>query len=250
MPLMEDAEPFFSDGGDVGVLLSHGFSGSPRSIKPWGRYLAEAGYTVSVPRLPGHGTSWQEMNKTRWEDWYGEVEREYRRLQKSCSAVFVMGLSMGGSLALRLAEKYPDIAGLVVVNPAVHSERPDRFLLPYIRHVVPAFPGITNDINKPGMDEGGYTKLPLQAAYSLTQMWDVVKRDIGKVTQPLLVMRSTEDHVVEPSNSQWILDNVASDDLTFIELRNSFHVATLDYDAEVIFAESVAFMERITATQA
>lgn len=249
MPLMEDAEPFFSDGGDVGVLVSHGFSGSPRSVKPWGRYLAEAGYTVSVPRLPGHGTSWQEMNKTRWRDWYGEIQREYRRLSDKCSTVFVMGLSMGGSLALRLAEDQPDVAGLAIVNPAVHSERPDRFLLPYIRHVVPAFPGITNDINKPGMDEGGYTKLPLQAAYSLTEMWADVKRDIAKVNQPLLVMRSTEDHVVEASNSQWILDNVASDDLTFIELRNSFHVATLDYDADVIFSESVAFMERVMATQ-
>ena len=250
MPLMEDAEPFFSDGGDVGVLVSHGFSGSPRSVKPWGRYLADAGYTVSVPRLPGHGTSWQEMNKTRWQDWYGEIQREYRRLSDQCSTVFVMGLSMGGSLALKLAEDQPDVAGVAIVNPAVHSERPDRFLLPYIRHVVPAFPGITNDINKPGMDEGGYTKLPLQAAYSLTELWADVKGNIAKVNQPLLVMRSTEDHVVEASNSQWILDNVASDDLTFIELRNSFHVATLDYDADVIFSESVAFMERVMATQA
>ena len=250
MPLMEDAEPFFSDGGDVGVLVSHGFSGSPRSVKPWGRYLADAGYTVSVPRLPGHGTSWQEMNKTRWQDWYGEIQREYRRLSDKCSTVFVMGLTMGGSLALKLAEDQPDVAGVAIVNPAVHSERPDRFLLPYIRHVVPAFPGITNDINKPGMDEGGYTKLPLQAAYSLTELWADVKGNIAKVNQPLLVMRSTEDHVVEASNSQWILDNVASDDLTFIELRNSFHVATLDYDADVIFSESVAFMERVMATQA
>lgn len=249
MPLMEDADPFYHEGSDVGVLISHGFSGSPRSVKPWGRNLAERGYTVSVPRLPGHGTSWQEMNKTRWEDWYGQVQREFEKLQERCSSVFIMGLSMGGSLALRLAEENDDVAGLAIVNPAVHSERPDRFLLPYIRHVVPAFPGITNDINKPGMDEGGYTRLPLQAAYSLTQLWDIVKRDIDQVTQPLLVMRSTEDHVVEASNSQWILDNVASDDLTFIELRNSFHVATLDYDAEIIFDESVAFMERVIAAR-
>jgi len=246
---MEDADPFYHDGSDVGVLISHGFSGSPRSVKPWGKNLAERGYTVSVPRLPGHGTSWQEMNKTRWEDWYGQIEREYAKLREKCSDVFVMGLSMGGSLAIRLAEEQSDVAGLVIVNPAVHSERPDRFLLPYIRHVVPAFPGITNDINKPGMDEGGYTKLPLQAAFSLTQMWDVVKRDISRITQPVMVLRSSEDHVVEASNSQWILDNVASDDLTFVELRNSFHVATLDYDADVIFDESARFMERVLAAR-
>ena len=247
MPLLPDADPFYQDGSDVGVLLVHGFTGSPRSMKGWGHYLADAGYTVSVPRLPGHGTSWQEMNKTRWEDWYGEAERELHDLASRTGTVFVMGLSMGGSLALRLAENNPDIAGVVIVNAAVHTERPDRHLLPFIRHAIPAFPGITNDIKKPGVDEGGYTKIPLQAAYSLQQLWKVVKQDIAEVKQPLLVMRSTEDHVVEASNTEWILEHVASDDVTFIELENSYHVATMDYDAELIFAESAAFMERVGA---
>lgn len=250
MPLLPDAEPFYSDGGPIGVLLVHGFTGSPRSMKDWGHYLADAGYTVSVPRLPGHGTSWQEMNKTRWQDWYGEAERELRGLMSRCDSVFVMGLSMGGSMALRLAENNPDIAGIVVVNAAVHTERPDRHLLPYIRRVVPAFPGITNDIKKPGVDEGGYTKIPLQAAYSLQQMWAAIKSDISQVTQPLLVLRSTEDHVVEASNTEWILEHVASDDVTFVELENSYHVATLDYDASLIFAESEAFITRLASTSA
>lgn len=250
MPLLPDADPLYHDAGETGVLLVHGFTGSPRSMKDWGRYLADAGYTVSVPRLPGHGTSWQEMNKTRWEDWYGEAERELRDLSRRCNEVFVMGLSMGGSLALRLAEKNPEIAGIVLVNAAVHTERPDRHLLPYLRHVVPAFPGITNDIKKPGVDEGGYTKIPLQAAYSLQQLWAKVREDITEVHQPLLLFRSTDDHVVEASNSEWILNNVASDDITFIELENSYHVATLDYDAELIFAESAAFIERVEAAAA
>jgi carboxylesterase len=250
MPLLPDADPFYQDGSDVGVLLVHGFTGSPRSMKEWGHFLAAAGYTVSVPRLPGHGTSWQEMNKTRWQDWYGEAERELKDLAGRCRVVYVMGLSMGGSLALRLAEQNPDIAGLVVVNAAVHTERPDRHLLPYLRHVVPAFPGITNDIKKPGVDEGGYTKIPLQAAYSLQQLWKQVKDDIGQIKQPMLVMRSAEDHVVEASNTEWILEHVASDDVTFIELENSYHVATMDYDAELIFNESVAFMERLESPAA
>lgn len=246
MPLMPDAEPYYHDGGDVGVLLVHGFTGSPKSMKPWAYHLAEAGYTVSVPRLPGHGTSWQEMNKTRWQDWYGEAERELRDLSRRCGQVFVMGLSMGGSLTLRLAEEHPAIAGLVIVNPAVHTERPDRHLLPVLRHMVPAFPGISNDIKKPGQNEGAYTKIPLQAAYSLQQLWATVRRDIAQVRQPLLVMRSTDDHVVEPSNSEWIVEHVSSEDLTFIELENSYHVATLDYDAELIFSESLEFVERLT----
>ncbi|MFI0431735.1 MAG: alpha/beta hydrolase [Candidatus Nanopelagicales bacterium] len=247
MPLLPDAEPFYHEGGDVGVLVIHGFTGTPKSMKPWATHLAEAGYTVSLPRLPGHGTSWQEMNKTRWEDWYGEVERELNDLQGRCASVFVMGLSMGGTLTLRLAEQRDDVAGIVLVNPAVHTERPDRFALPVLRHVVPAFPGITNDIKKPGQDEGGYSKIPLQAAYSLSQLWGKVKADIAQVTTPVLLLHSVDDHVVEPSNSEFVLANVGSNDVVDIELLNSYHVATLDYDAPLIFSESVAFMERVLA---
>lgn len=248
MPLLPDAEPYRHDGGRTGILVSHGFTGQPQSVKPWARFLAKAGYTVRAPRLPGHGTTWQELNTTVWQDWYAEIDRTYRELADSCDQVFVMGLSMGGTLALRLAEEQGSgIAGVVLVNPAIQSERPDRFLLPFLRHVVPAFPGIVNDIKKPGQDEGGYSKLPLKAAYSLTQLWSTVKSDITKVDQPLLIFRSADDHVVEPSNTAWILANVSSKDAEEVVLHNSFHVATLDNDAETIFQESADFVARIAA---
>ncbi len=250
MPLLPDAEPFSHDGNKIGVLISHGFTGQPKSVKPWAKYLADAGYTVRAPRLPGHGTSWQEMNNTVWQDWYAEFERNYRELADSCDHVFVMGLSMGGSLALRLAEEKGDaIAGLVIVNPAVHSERPDRFLLPVLRLVVPAFPGIVNDIKKPGQDEGGYPRIPLKAAYSLTHMWSAIKSDINKVTQPLLIFRSADDHVVEPSNTAWIMANVASKDAEEVVLHDSYHVATIDNEAEVIFKGSDEFITRVLAEE-
>lgn len=246
MPLMPGAEPYSHEGGRVGALLIHGFTGQPTSMKPWARYLADAGLSVEVPRLPGHGTRWQDMNVTTWQDWYAEVDRTFTALRSSCDSVFVMGLSMGGSLSLRLAEERGDeVAGVVVVNPAVHSERPDRFLLPVIRFVVPSFPGISNDIKKPGGDEGAYDKLPLKAAYSLTQLWAAVKADIAKVSQPLLVFRSAEDHVVEPSNSAWILANATSADKAEVVLEDSYHVATLDNDAETIFAGSLDFVRRL-----
>lgn len=248
MPLLPDAEPYRHDGGRIGILVSHGFTGQPRSVKPWARYLADAGYTVRAPRLPGHGTSWQELNTTVWQDWYAEIDRTYRELASSCDQVFVMGLSMGGTLALRLAEEQgAGISGIVLVNPAVQSERPDRFLLPFLRHVIPSFPGIVNDIKKPGQDEGGYSKLPLKAAYSLTQLWSTVKSDITKVDQPLLIFRSADDHVVEPSNTAWILANVSSKDAEEVVLHNSFHVATIDNDAQTIFTESADFVARIVA---
>ena len=245
MSLMPNAEAWSHDGSDVGILVLHGFTGSPKSVTPWGRSLEGHGWTIRVPRLPGHGTRWQDMNLTTWEDWYAEADRAYGELHQRCSSVFVMGLSMGGSLSLRIAQEHgSDIAGLVLVNPAVHSERPDRFLLPAIQRFIPSFPGSSNDIAKPGQDEGAYDRMPLKAAHSLTKLWSTVKADIAKVTQPLLLFRSKQDHVVEASNASWILANVSSADATEIVLHDSYHVATLDNDAEQIFSESAAFVRR------
>jgi carboxylesterase len=249
MPLMPGAEPYSHDGGDTGVLLLHGFTGSPKSMKPWGEFLASHGYTVRVPRLPGHGTRWQDMNITTWQDWYAEADRSFRELAARSSQVFVMGLSMGGSLTLRLAEMKGDaIAGIVLVNPAVHSERPDRFALPIIKHVIGSFPGISNDIKKPGQDEGAYDRIPLKAAHSLTHLWSAVKTDIAAIDQPLLLFRSAEDHVVEASNAAWILSHVSSTDVREIVLMDSFHVATLDNDADLIHRESLDFLRARSTT--
>lgn len=248
MPLLPGAEPYrFDTDSPVGVLLLHGFTGSPASMTPWGKALSQQGWNVRVPRLPGHGTRWQDMNITTWEDWYAEADRSLAELRSQCQTVFVMGLSMGGSLTLRLAEQHGDaIRGIVLVNPAVHSERPDRFALPVIRHVVPSFPGVSNDIAKPGMDEVAYDRMPLKAAHSLTKLWAAVKSDIAEVTQPLLLFRSAQDHVVEPSNAAWILEHVSSTDVKEIVLPLSYHVATLDFDAQTIVDESIAFVHRLT----
>ena len=248
MTVVPGAEPWSADGDSVGILLLHGFTGSPVSMKPWGQALAAEGWSVRVPRLPGHGTTWQDMNLTSWADWYAEADRAYRELRESCAHVFVMGLSMGGSLTLRLAQEHgAEIDGIVLVNPAVHSERPDRFLLPFLHHVIASFPGISNDIAKPGQDEGAYDKIPLKAAHSLSALWKLVKADLPKVRQPLLLFRSAVDHVVEPSNAAYILAHVSSTDVHEEVLPDSFHVATLDYDAEVIVHDSIAFVRRLIA---
>lgn len=252
MPLIPGAEPFSHDGGPVGALVLHGFTGSPKSMRPWAEHLAGHGLTVRLPRLPGHGTTWQEMNLTRWPDWYAEAERAFDDLAGRCERVFVMGLSMGGSLSLRLAETRGDaVAGLVLVNSAVHTERKDRYLLPLLQRVVPSFPGISNDIAKPDQDEGAYTKTPLKAAHSMINgLWPTVKADIAKVDQPLLLFRSATDHVVEASNAAWILGHVRSTDVEERVLPRSYHVATLDYDAETIFDGSLEFVRRLAPAAA
>ncbi|MFM1917961.1 MAG: hypothetical protein RJB01_1476 [Actinomycetota bacterium] len=246
MPIRPGAEPWSADGQGVGVCLIHGFTGSPASMVPWGKSLAGEGWGVRVPRLPGHGTRWQDMNITRWEDWYAEAFRNVAELQRTYPKVFVMGLSMGGALTLRIAEELGEsISGIVLVNPAVHSERADRHLLPIIKNFIGAFPGISNDINKPGQDEIAYDKIPLRAAHSMTQLWKAVKEDIALVRQPMLLVRSVDDHVVEPSNAEWILTHVGSQDKSELVLENSAHVATLDHDAAIIEAASIEFVRRL-----
>ena len=246
MPLMAGADPYSHAGGPIGALLLHGLTGSPRSLRPWAHRLADAGLTVELPRLPGHGTRWQDMAVTRWEDWYAEADRSLTVLRQRCATTFVMGLSMGGTLALRLAQQRPDdVAGLVLVNPSVHSERMDRHVLPLLRHVVRAMPGIGNDIAKPGVDEGCYDRLPLQPAYSLAKAWTQVRSDLPLVTAPLMLLHSRQDHVVEPSNAALVLAGVSSQDRTEVWLENSFHVATLDHDAELIEERSIEFVHRV-----
>jgi carboxylesterase len=251
MAVKPGAEPWSADGSEIGVLLVHGFTGSPASMTPWGRALAAEGWTVRVPLLPGHGTRWQDMNLTTWHDWYGEADRQLRELQSRCTRVFVFGLSMGGTLTLRLAEEHgAELSGIVLVNPSVHTERWDRHLLPVLQRVVPSFPGISNDIAKPGQDEVAYDKIPLKAAHSLSDLWRTVKADLPRVNQPVLLLRSAVDHVVEASNAEYVLAHISSDDATEVLLPDSFHVATLDYDAELIVRDSIAFVRRIAGDAA
>jgi len=241
-----DTTPFHHDGAaDVGVLVCHGFTGSPHSVRPWARHLAKQGFTVSLPLLPGHGTDWRDCNLTGWRDWYASVDEAFTHLSGRCERVFVCGLSMGGTLALRLAEQHgARIAGIVLVNPAVAMLRWDTRFLPLLARLVPSVAAIGNDIAKPGVLEGAYARTPVRAAASLRQFQTIVRRDLGKVTQPLLLLHSAQDHVVEPVNSALVLSGVASTDVREIVLTESYHVATLDHDAALIFDATVEFIQR------
>ncbi|GDY30370.1 alpha/beta hydrolase [Gandjariella thermophila] len=247
MPVLAGAEPFAHDGSeDIGVLLCHGFTGTPQSMRPWGEHLAAEGFTVRCPRLPGHGTHWRDLNGTGWTDWYGCVDAEFAELSRRCGSVFVFGQSMGGTLALRLAQQHgAAVAGLVLVNPSVTTLRKDAAVLPLLAKVVPSVAGIAGDIAKPGMVELAYDRLPLRAAASLAELWRLVRADLPRVSQPLLLLRSAVDHVVEPINAKIVLDSVGSEDVREVVLPDSYHVATLDNDAPLIFAHSVEFATRV-----
>ncbi|WP_369267901.1 alpha/beta hydrolase [Streptomyces harbinensis] len=247
MPLLSGAEPFSHAGSSTGVLLCHGFTGSPQSLRPWALELARRGYSVSLPLLPGHGTRWQDLRVTGWQDWYAAVDRELRELTDRCAQVFVCGLSMGGTLALRLAARHGDrIAGVAMVNPAITFPPVRGFLLPVLRHLVATTSGVTGDIRAPGAaPEVGYDRVPLDAADELRRLVRLVRGELPQVTQPLLLMRSAVDHVVPPGDSALVLGSVSSTDVTELVLADSYHVATLDHDAERIFQETDAFITRV-----
>ncbi|MCP3421174.1 alpha/beta hydrolase [Nocardioides pinisoli] len=247
-PMSTPANPELTSGRRIGVLVVHGFTGSPASMRPWAEDLAARGYAVEMPLLPGHGTRWQDMNKVRWTDWTATVEGAFDKLAAENDTVVAVGLSMGGALSLRLAaDRGEELAGVVLVNAAVDSMRKDAVLLPVLKRFVPAFPGIRNDIKKPGMDEIAYPVIPLKAAYEMSGGWAELRRDLPRITIPVLYFRSKEDHVADISSSKAINAGLSSKDFEERVLEDSYHVATLDNDAPRIFAESAEFIERVTA---
>jgi carboxylesterase len=247
VPVLPGAEPFTADGhgplGRTGVVVVHGFTGTVQSVRPWAASLAEAGLAVRAPLLPGHGTRWQDMNRTRWTDWYAEVERAFDDLRARCDTVFVAGLSMGGTLALRLLEERGgQVAGGVLVNASLVTLRREAKVARVLQWVLPSVPPISRDIAKQGVPEVAYERTPVRAFVSLTDLWRLTRRDLDLVTQPLLVYRSRVDHVVEPVSCRLLLEGVRTREVEERVLERSYHVATLDYDAEEIFAGTLAFV--------
>ena len=155
---------------------------------------------------------------------------------------------MGGALSLRLAEQHGDqVAGLVLVNPVVTARHPLLKALPLLRHLVPSLGAIANDVADPASTEVAYDRNPLHAMYSQTQLWADVVAGLDQVTQPLLVFRSEQDHVLDPSSVAILKEQIRSADVEFRTLTRSYHVATIDYDAPEIFEASVEFFRRLSA---
>jgi len=245
VPVLPHAEPFHADGGATGVLLLHGFTDSPASMRPWAEHLAADGFAVEAPRLPGHGTSWQELNQTRWLDWYAEASRGLDLLRDSCDEVFVAGLSMGACLALRLAQERGDhVAGLILVNPVVTSTSQKLVALPLAKRLVGSLKRTGDDVKKPGVQAHCYDRTPLRALDSMRAMWSVTREDLPKITAPTVLFRSVEDRLAEPVSAQIITQRLSSRDVTERVLDDSYHLATLDNDAPTIFTDSVEFIRK------
>ena len=243
---MAGAEPFSHRGGPSGVLVLHGFTGNPQSLRPLAERLADAGFSVELPLLPGHGTAVEDMVPTRWTDWTAAADRAFQVLSARCPEVAVVALSMGGTLACRLAEREAGIRALVLVNPMV--EPPAESYRDVLRGLLEAgtevAPGIGSDIAKPGVQELAYPGSPLAPALSLFEGVDEVAAGLAGIRCPVLLFSSRQDHVV-PSSSGDLLAEKVSGPVSRVWLERSYHVATLDYDAPEIEEKTVAFLSGI-----
>ena len=247
-PVRPEARPIRAGRGSVGVVMSHGFTGTVASIRTWAKGLAQPdgdwpGVRVVAPRLPGHGTHWRDLERTRWWDWYNALEDAYLELSEECSTVFVAGLSMGGALALRLAGLQP-VRGVLLVNPSVAS-RDWRIPIGSVLHrFVPPQKGIASDIALPGVEEPGYSHFSATSVKTLRDLWIDTQAKLPRISSRVLLMTSTVDHVVDGSGREIIRKKVLH--VEDVELTRSYHVATMDHDAGKIIAESRRFItERV-----
>jgi carboxylesterase len=248
-------EPWSCEGsginGDIGILLLHGYTGSPASFRPMAEDLAERGFAVELPLLCGHGTRYQDLYRVRWQDLARDTVAAFERLRSRSRTQVVVGLSVGAALAMRLAQTRGDeVAGLVLINPFLGTHHPLAKLLPVLRFVLPAYKGVINDIAKPGGDELGYERLPVAALHSISRLQRQIIADMPTMTTPTLLMTSREDHTADRYSRDQITEKLGSPEFEHVWLERSYHVATLDYDYPEILEGTAAFAQRVAGVAA
>ena len=249
-PTIPGAEPFSHIGSsDVGVLVLHGFTGNPGSMRGLAEACAAAGFHVELPQLAGHGTIIEEMIPTRWADWSGDAEKAYQLLAQRANKIVVMGLSMGGALTLWMAAQHPELKGIVCVNPATQPQPVEvlNMVQEMIDSGVESTEAIGSDIADPDVHETAYGGTPLAAMHSfLSEGLAPLAPRYSSIKVPLLLFTSVQDHVVQPSDSDAVAA-VYGGPVQRVMLERSYHVATQDYDKDIIFEGAVAFVQQVTA---
>lgn len=252
--MLAGAEAWSSPGegalGRIGIVVVHGFTGNPCSTRPFGEALARRGFAIEVPRLPGHGTHWRDMARTRYTDWRAEVEAAVARVRERAHHVLLVGLSMGGALVLDVACRDAKIAGVVPINaPVLDREGLLARLAPLLEKVLPVVPAsaaglVENDAARPGVDERAYAWVPAAAGNSLLRELPRLREDLGHLHAPVLVAWSAQDHSVPPANSRAIARLAREAQVEELVLERSFHLATLDLDADLLEDRVAAFAAR------
>lgn len=233
---MKDTEPFSFRGSETGVLLLHGFTGSTQSMRYLGEQLHRRfGFSIDAPCLPGHGTTPDDMEKTGYRDWLAGAERALEELSARARNVFVAGLSMGGTIALNLAARFPDRIGAIAPIAAPVGLMNDGTATALMLNPRPhRISGIGSDIKAPDVSEAAYTEIPITCLDEVTVLVAVTRDLMHRVVCPTLVIHALEDHVIPPANALEIVRTIRSDDIRLRWLKDSYHVATLDNDKDLV----------------
>lgn len=239
-----DPKPFYLNGSKTGMLLLHGFTSTPQSVAYVGRKIhATTGATLNVPLLAGHGETPEALARTGYKDWLASAQAALDQLRLDCDRIVIAGLSLGGTIALNLAIRFPERVDRVIsINGSTGIYRPDQVADLFSTKPEVFQRGIGSDIKHPGRHEICYDNIPsvtMRERFVLTCATGVMLPDLK---QPILVMQSREDHVVAPDNGLRIVRDVSSSDVRLQWLEQSFHVATLDYDRDVIVERCSAFI--------
>jgi carboxylesterase len=244
----------FKTRSKTGVLVIHGFTSNPLSMKFYAEKLAKAGFNVECPLLPGHGTKWQDLNRVKYQKWIAVLEESIIKLKKRTENIFVAGLSMGGTLSCRLSETHPEIKGTILINPALLLYKEWRMpFLPIVKYFkeyeLLDKEGVRGDLKDPKVAEDHYDRDPLNGAYELYRLIKVTRKNLIEINSPVLFFQSIVDHVVPPQASKYIYERISSKEKKILTLKNSYHVATLDYEKAFIAEKSIEFIKKYSISK-
>jgi carboxylesterase len=211
--------------------------------------LADAGFAVELPLLPGHGTTVEDMLTTRFSDWAATAEAAYLGLAAGVASLVVVGLSMGATLAAWVAARNPGTAGLVAINGMFEPPAPAfvDLLRTSLDQGCDRLPAVGSDIALPGVSEGAYDAAPIGSLISLMEATTELHGRLEAIRCPVQILTSPQDHVVPPSSSDVLAAAVAGP-VERVVLERSYHVATLDFDRDLIEKRTVEFALRVTSS--
>jgi len=255
--IMHGAEPYFRRGGRVGCLCLHGFTASPAEVRWLAHHLAEAGHTVFVPRLAGHGTAPQDLARTRWTDWYASVLDGYHVLRQQCEKIFVCGLSMGGLLALLLSADVVVDGVVAMATPIVIKGGPQQITLVRILKYFLPYTNQADNSNLPqrireeqarrGESVVGrvrYYRWSTAAYEQLLRLRQETIRRLPDVDTPLLLIFSEKDASIALESERIICGRVQSTDIQTHILNESGHILTQDVEMTTVFKFVEDFIAR------
>lgn len=246
-------DPIFKRGTNgAGVLLIHGFTGTPDSMRPVVNKLHDDGFTVSAPLLAGHGTTPENLAETSWKDWFQSAQSAYMDLHEKCSKIFVTGLSLGALLTLKLAMEYPQsISAISCLATPLYLKSWASNLLPIIWHtpirILYKFQKkLGVDIKDPMAKENfwNYDRMPISCIISITDLQKSLRDSLANIQTPVLLMHSRHDSTASYESMNEVASQASSAITETITLENSYHVITLDYERELVANKVSSFFER------